>query len=142
MALEPVTQEVFAEISRVLGLENLNRPHAAFIDPGDFGTIFSYIPIFKNEFKKLPIELQKHVYVIDKGRYGLAAFVPKTFFFAGDGEVVNVTEVYNLYGNLKELSYQVSDQTQVFHIEHPLRRELLQTLAKKKKIPVKKIIRS
>ena len=52
MALEPIKQEVFTEISRVLGFQNLNRPHAAFIDPGDFGTIFSFIPIFKLEFKK------------------------------------------------------------------------------------------
>jgi len=144
MAIESLNIEILDQICKVLGVPSLNRPHALLADPGDFGTVLTYIPLFKSEFKKLPPELQKFVYVVGKEKYGLVAFVPKKFEIpGGDSKIVQVTEVYDDCGTLNELSYTLDDKDKTtYRVEHSLRRDLLQNWAKKKKIPVKKIIKS
>jgi hypothetical protein len=142
MALEPISNDVMAQICQTLGVTSLNRPHAAFIDPGDFGTVFTYLPLFVDEYKKLPPTLQRYVYVVSKGRYGLVAFVPKNFELPQEGEIDTITETYDEFGNLREMTYNLKESTTLYRLETSLRREKLQALAKKKKIHPKKIIRS
>ena len=143
MPLMPIDNEVLDKICRVLGVATFNRPHALLMDQGDFGTVFTYIPLFKKEYSQLPPELQKHVYLVGKSRYGLVAFVPKSFEIAKEDSITSITEVYDDYGNLREISYILSSNTGcVRKVENSLRREMLQSYAKKKKVPIKKIIRS
>lgn len=141
MALEPLSNETLDKIRGALKIEYFSRPHAVLVDQGDFGTVFTYIPLFPKEYLLLPIELQRYVYCVAKGRYGLVAFVPKSFEFRGDGEMTGVSEVYDDFGNLREMSYTIDDQ-EPRKLENSVRREQLQVFAKKKKIPVKKVIRS
>lgn len=142
MALVPVSNEVIQEICKVLGVETLSRPHALLADSGDFGTVLTYVPLFPAEFTKLPVQLQRHVYVIGKGRYGLVAFVPKNFEIPKEEEMDFISEVYDEYGNLREMTYSFKGKNVIHRVENSLRREMLQALAKKKKFPIKKTIRS
>ena len=142
MALEPVGLETLQKINQVLGVESLNRPHAVLVDPGDFGTVFTYVPLFPAEYKKLPPELQRYVYMIGKERYGLVAFIPKAFSIQGEEVVSSVSEVYDEFSNLREVTYVTSPSNRVHKVENNIRKEMLQAFAKKKKIPVKKVIRS
>lgn len=142
MALKPVPVEIVDQIRNKLGLEKFNRPHAILADAGDFGTVFTYLPLLPEEFKKLPVELQRHVYVIAANRYGLVGYVPKNFELPDKTPILAIHAVYNAMGTLLELGYQIEEKGPVFQVRHGVRRDKLMELAKKKKIPVKTVVRS
>ena len=142
MALKPVPVEIVDQIRQKLGLEKFNRPHAILADAGDFGTVFTYLPLLPEEFKVLPMELQRHVYVIGRNRYGLVGYVPKNFELPDKVPVFAVHAVYNAMGALLELGYQVEEKGTVHQVRHSVRRDKLLELAKKKKIPIKTVVRS
>ena len=142
MALKPVPVEIVDQIRQKLGLEKFNRPHAILADAGDFGTVFTYLPLLPEEFKTLPLELQRHVYVVARNRYGLVGYVPKHFELPDKTPVVAIHAVYNAMGTLLDLGYQTDEKGPVRQVRHSVRRDKLLELAKKKKIPIKTVIRS
>lgn len=142
MAAKPVSNEIFEQIRDALSLKDFARPWAVQLDDGDLGTVFTYIPLFSNEFKVLSPALQSHVYLIAKGRYGLVGHIPKSFEAVEEGDITSVTVVYNLYHTIVEMSYQLDGHQQPFRVYHTIRRDKLLEYAKKKKIPVKTVIRS
>ena len=112
------------------------------IDSGDFGTVFTYIPLFPGEYERLPLHLRRHAYCIDKGRYGLISFLPRSFELPRDGKVISISTVYNEMGNLKSLTYKTDLDETVYPVENTIRQEKLLVYAKKKKLPVRSLIRS
>jgi hypothetical protein len=100
MAVKIVPSEIIEEIKNTLGLTRFCRPYAALIDPGDFGTVATYLPLFPAEYKKLPPNLQAHVYLIAPGQYGLISLLPRTFESPDGGKVTDVTTESNAWGNL------------------------------------------
>ncbi|OQA10158.1 MAG: hypothetical protein BWY66_00256 [bacterium ADurb.Bin374] len=142
MGAKPLTNEVFEQIREALSLKEFARPWAVQLDDGDLGTVFTYIPLSPEEFKTLGPTLQSYVYVIGKGRYGLVGHVPKSFDAAEEGDITGVTVVYNLYHTIVEMSYMLDGHQQPFRVYHTMRRDKLLEYAKKKKIPVKTVIRS
>ncbi len=143
MSLEAIPQEVLERIREKLGLESFSRPFAVLIDPGDFGSVFTYLPLFREEFKKLPPDLQKYVYAIEKGRYGLVSFIPKSFEPFRGGNVTSIQTVINDSGAVAEMKYATDEGgDQLFEVKNHHRRDKLMELAKKKKIPQKSVIRS
>jgi len=142
MALTAVPLDILERITKSLGMESLNRPHAVLVDPGDFGTVFTYLPLLAEEYQKLPPDLQKYVYVVSRNRYGLVGFVPKNFELPGKIPVVSITAVYGPGGGLAEMTYLAEGEAHHRPVCHSIRREKLLELAKKKKIPVKTVIRA
>ncbi|MFZ2960639.1 MAG: hypothetical protein WA705_27480 [Candidatus Ozemobacteraceae bacterium] len=142
MALTSVPLETVEKIRSSLGIEGFNRPHAILADAGDFGTVFTYLPLLPAEFKRLPIDLQRHVYVIGKDRYGIVGHVPKSFELPDKIPIIAVTAVYGEGGRLLELGYQTEERGTVHQVKNTVRRDKLLELAKKKKIPIKTTIRS
>ncbi|MBF0499838.1 MAG: hypothetical protein HQM09_06885 [Candidatus Riflebacteria bacterium] len=142
MALTSVSMDIMEKIRSALGLEGFNRPHAILADAGDFGTVFTYMPLLPAEFRKLPADLQRHVYLIGKERYGLVGHVPKSFELSDKIPIVSITAVYGDGGTLLELGYRTDEKGPLYQVKHGLRREKLLELAKKKKIPIKTTIRS
>jgi len=142
MALKTIEPEILQQICEALGVKSFSRPYAILIDRGDLGTVFTYLPLFKNEYSALPLQLQKHVYCIDKGRYGLIGFVPKNFEPPDGGALTSVSTVYNDMGTLLELTYTTSEHEKPYVLENAHRRDKLLEFAKKKKIPLKTVLRS
>ncbi|MBF0546154.1 MAG: hypothetical protein HQM08_17040 [Candidatus Riflebacteria bacterium] len=142
MALQPVSTEIIDKIRQALGLDIFNRPHGILADPGDWGTVVTYLPLSSAEFKKLPLDLQRHVYVIGSGRYGLIGYVPKKFNLPPKTEIKAVSAVYDDFGRLIELTYKVDEKGPEYSVTESHRRDQLLETAKKKKISVKTVIRS
>lgn len=142
MGVKPVSNEEFDQIREALSLKEFGRPWAVQLDDGDLGTVFTYIPLRPEEFKALGPTLQSHVYLIAKGRYGLVGHIPKSFEAPEEGVITGVTVVYNLYHTIVEMSYMLEGHQQPFRVYHSIRRDKLLEYAKKKKIPVKTVIRS
>ncbi len=136
MALKTVEHEHIKEILDALGLKSFTRPFAGLIDPGDFGTVGTYLPIYPDEYKKLPPNLQRHVYLITTGRYGLICFLPRTFEAPDGGKVTEVSTVFNAWGKMIKVSYK-TDKGGEFETEHTIRQDKLLVYAKNKKLPVK-----
>jgi len=136
MALKTVEQEHTKEILEALGLKSFTRPFAGLIDPGDFGTVGTYLPIYPDEYKKLPPNLQRHVYLIAPGRYGLICFLPRTFEAPDGGKVTEVSTVFNAWGKMIKVSYK-TDKGGEFETEHTIRQDKLLLYAKNKKLPIK-----
>ena len=135
MAVKIVPQEIISEILETLGLKTFARPFSALIDTGDFGTVATYLPLFPEEYEKLPPHLQAHVYLIGPKRYGLISFLPRTFEAADGGKATEVKTVYNAWGNVQSVSYK-TDRDGEFFIEHTIRQDKLLLYAKKKKLPI------
>lgn len=142
MTIKPVPTETLEEIRTTLGLESFARPWAVMIDTGDFGTVFSYLPLSAEEYGNLPPKLQSHAYRIDKGRYGLVGFVPKGFQIPREGRVTSVSAEYSETGRILKLSYTIDTTDRVFCVENSVRRETLMEHSKKKKIPIRTVVRS
>lgn len=135
MAVKIVAQEHIREILDALGLKSFTRPFAGLIDSGDFGTVGTYMPLFPEEYKKLPPHLQKHVYLIGPGRYGLICFLPRTFEAPDGGKVTEAGTVYNAWGKVMRVWYK-TDKGGEFETEHSIRQDKLLSYAKNKKLPV------
>ncbi|GAB4275140.1 MAG: hypothetical protein Kow0029_16050 [Candidatus Rifleibacteriota bacterium] len=135
MAVKTVSTEIIKEILQSLGLQKFGRPYAAMIDPGDFGTVATYIPIFPDEYKRLPPNLQAHVYLVSPGKYGLICFLPRTFEAPDGGKPVEVSTVYDAWGKMVKVAYK-TDRGGEFETEHSIRRDKLLLYAKKKKLPI------
>ncbi len=135
MALKTVAQEHIKEILDALGLKSFTRPFAGLIDPGDFGTVGTYMPLFPEEYKSLPPNLQRHVYLIGPGRYGLICFLPRTFEAPDGGKVTEVASEYNAWGKLLKMWYK-TDKGSEFETQHSIRQDKLLMYAKNKKLPV------
>lgn len=142
MGIITVNPQIVEEIRTSLDLPNFSRPYAVLLDGGDLGTVFTYLPLMAGEYEKLPVEQRKYAYCVDKGRYGLLGYLPKAFEPAREGKVVGVSVTYNEFGNVVDLSYTLDTFQTTFWVEHPLRRDKLLEHAKKKKIPVKSMVRS
>ncbi len=143
MGIITVTPQILEEVRQALKLPSFSRPYAVLLDPGDFGTVFTYLPLMEGEYEKLPLELKKVAYCIDKGRYGLIGYLPKSFETPRDGKVAAVSVTYNEFGTIVDLSYTLDQKPEtVYHVQHPLRREKLLQLAKKKKLPIRSAVRS
>ncbi|RCK78331.1 MAG: hypothetical protein OZSIB_1573 [Candidatus Ozemobacter sibiricus] len=143
MAIITVTPQLLEDIRQALKLPSFSRPYAVLLDSGDLGTVFTYIPLLAGEYEKLPPELKKAAYCLDKGRYGLIGYLPKTFETPRDGNVAAVSVTYNEFGSIIDLSYTLDTAPEtVYHVEHPLRREKLLQYAKKKKLPLRSAVRS
>lgn len=142
MAAKPLSNEIFEQIREALSLKEFARPWAVLLDEGDLGTVFTYIPLLPDEFKALGPKLQSHVYLIAKGRYGLVGHIPKSFDPTEEGDIIGVSVVYNMYHTIVEMTYTLDGHARPFSVRHPMRREKLLEYAKKKKIPVKTVIRS
>jgi hypothetical protein len=137
MASLAISLDTLEEIRTALGLPSFSRPWAVVIDPGDFGTVFTYLPLASDEYQRLPPALQKHAYRIDAGRFGLVGFVPKVFEIPREGLLTGISVTYNPYGKIVRLGYITDQGSQEFRVEHPLRQEMLLAYAKKKKLPQK-----
>ncbi|HAE37748.1 MAG TPA: hypothetical protein DCG57_03815 [Candidatus Riflebacteria bacterium] len=135
MALKTVAHEHTKEILEALGLKSFTRPFAGLIDSGDFGTVGTYVPIYPDEYKKLPPNLQRHVYLIAPGRYGLICFLPRTFEAPDGGKVAEVSTVFNAWGKMIKVAYK-TDKGGEFETEHTIRQDKLLAYAKNKKLPV------
>jgi len=135
MAVKIVLAEIVEEIRETLGLKAFARPYAALIDPGDFGTVATYLPIFPDEYNKLPPNLQAQIYLIGEKRYGLISFLPRTFEAPDKGKVVEVTKFINAWEKVMKVVYK-TDIGGEFETEHDIRREKLYKYVKNKKIKV------
>lgn len=135
MAVKTVSSEITNEILQTLGLTKFARPYAAMIDPGDFGSVATYIPLFPEEYKKLPPNLQAHVYLVAPGQYGLIAFLPRTFEAPDGGKPTEVATTHNVWGKMIKVAYK-TDKGGEFETEHSIRRDKLLLYAKKKKLPI------
>ena len=113
MAVKIIPTEIVSEILQILGLKRFARPYAAMIDPGDFGTVSTYIPLFPQEYKQLPPNLQAHVYVVAPGQYGLISLLPRTFEAPDGGKATEVFTVHNVWGKMVKVSYGIHLQSQV-----------------------------
>lgn len=140
MALKTVAREHTTAILEALGLKSFTRPFAGLIDPGDFGTVGTYLPIFPDEYKKLPPNLQRHVYLIAPGRYGLICLLPRTFEAPDGGKVTEVSTVSNDWGKVVKVSYK-TDKGGEFETEHTIRQDKLLVYAKNKKLPIIRSVR-
>ena len=127
-------------INEILSTLGIDRPYAGLIDQGDFGTVCTYIPLYEQEYKKLSKDLQSYVYVIAPKRYGILAFLPRTFEAVDGGKVVSVETTSNAEGKLLKVKYK-TDQGGSFETEHELRREKLLNYAKNKKLPIDKKVK-
>lgn len=135
MALKTVAHEHTKEILEALGLKSFTRPFAGLIDSGDFGTVGTYLPIYPDEYKKLPPNLQRHVYLISPGRYGLICFLPRTFEAPDGGKVTEVATVFSAWGKMIRVAYK-TDKGGEFETEHTIRQDKLLVYAKNKKLPI------
>ncbi len=135
MAVKTVAKETFKEILQILGLARFSRPYAAMIDPGDFGSVATYIPLFPVEYRKLPPRLQAQVYLVSPGQYGLIAFLPRTFEAPDGGKPTEVSTTHNVWGKMVRVAYK-TDRGGEFETEHSIRRDKLLLYAKKKKLPI------
>ena len=135
MAVKTVSTEIIEEILQKLGLKKFSRPYAAMIDPGDFGSVATYIPLFPDEYKKLTPNLQAHVYLVAPGQYGLIAFLPRTFEAPDGGKTIEVSTTHNVWGKMIRVAYK-TDRGGEFETEHSIRRDKLLLYAKKKKLPI------
>lgn len=135
MAVKTVSSEIINEILQTLGLTRFSRPFAAMIDPGDFGSVATYIPLFPEEYKKLPPRLQAHVYLVAPGQYGLIAFLPRTFEAPDGGKPTEVATEHNVWGKMIRVAYK-TDRGGDFETEHSIRRDKLLLYATKKKLPI------
>lgn len=135
MAVKIVAREHINEILEALGLKSFSRPFAGLIDPGDFGTVATYMPLLQDEYRRLPPNLQRHVYLIGPGRYGLICFLPRIFEAPDGGKVTEVTTLYNAWGKLLKMSYK-TDKGSEFETEHSIRQDKLLAYAKNKKLPI------
>ncbi|MDN5279463.1 MAG: hypothetical protein PWR01_3428 [Clostridiales bacterium] len=135
MAVKTVSTEIIDEILQTLGLKKFSRPYAAMIDPGDFGTVATYIPLFPDEYKKLPPNLQAHVYLVAPGQYGLICFLPRTFESPDGGKPTEVSTTHDVWGKMVRVAYK-TDRGGEFETEHSIRRDRLLLYAKKKKLPI------
>mgnify|MGYP000848869778 CR=1 FL=1 len=135
MAVKTVAREHINEILSALGLKSFSRPFAGLIDPGDFGTVATYLPLYPDEYKRLPPKLQQHVYLIAPGLYGLICFLPRIFEAPDGGKVTEVATVYNSWGKMIKVSYK-TDRGEEFETQHTIRQDKLLAYAKNKKLPV------
>lgn len=135
MAVKIVAREHITEILTALGLKAFARPFAGLIDPGDFGTVGTYLPLFPEEYRRLPPNLQRHVYLIGPGRYGLICFLPRIFEAQDGGKVTEVSTVFSAWGKMIKVSYK-TDLGSEFEIEHTIRQDKLLAYAKNKKLPI------
>ncbi|NLI79948.1 MAG: hypothetical protein GX442_26315 [Candidatus Riflebacteria bacterium] len=143
MGIVTVTPALVEEVRQALGLKTFSRPYAVLLDPGDFGTVFTYLPLMNGEYEKLPIPMRRYAYCIDKGRYGLIGYLPKGFETPREGKVATVTVTYNEFHTVVDLAYTLDESPDTtYHVQHPLRREKLLEHAKKKKIPTRSMVRS
>ncbi len=136
MALRPVSPEILQEMAQALGLPNLNRPHAAQVDPGDWGMVFMYIPISGDEYGRLPPRLKTAVYCFGRNRYGVVVHVPKSFDAPAREKVAKISAVYDQMNNLRELAYATEETPEFRSVVDSVRRDQLLEYAKKKKIPI------
>lgn len=127
-------------IDKILSTLSIDRPYAGLIDQGDFGTVGTYIPLYEQEYKKLPKDLQSYVYALAPKRYGIIAFLPRTFEAVDGGKVVSVETTSNAEGKLLKVKYK-TDEGGTFETEHELRREKLLNYAKNKKLPIDKKVK-
>ena len=135
MAVKIVSKEILEEIRETLGLSYFARPFSGIIDPGDFGTVATYLPIFSDEYQKLPPRLQAHTYLVGEKRYGLISFLPRTFEAPDKGKVISVTKQINAWEKIIKVSYK-TDIGGEFETEHDIRREKLYKYAKNKKLHI------
>lgn len=142
MAIKPVPHEALEKIRVALQLESFARPWAALIDPGDLGTVFTYLPISDNEYLRLPPDLQAFAYRIGKGRYGLIGFVPRTFETHREGKVVAIRACYNEFGSITSMSYHLDTDQKEYFVEHTIRRDMLFKIGKTRKIPISTSVKS
>ncbi|OIP28938.1 hypothetical protein AUK22_03615 [bacterium CG2_30_54_10] len=142
MGILVVNPQIVENICMSLKLKSLSRPYAVLLDEGDLGTVFTYLPLMDGEYEKLPLELRKYAYLLRKGKYCLIGYQPKIFEGARDGKVTSVSVTYNELSNIVALSYTLDTGETSFFVEHPLRRDKLLALAKKKKLPVKSMVKS
>ncbi len=130
-----VTPELIGQILDALGLKSFSRPFAGLIDQGDFGTVGTYIPLYKGELEKLPKKLQENAYEIAEGRYGLICHLPRTFDSPDGGKVVSMKEIKDKKGNILRAEY-TTDLGNTMVATHELRLMKLYTYVKNKKLPV------
>lgn len=142
MALRPVSPEIVKEMCQALGLPSLNRPHAAQVDPGDWGMVFTYIPIKAEEYTALPTRLKSSVYCFGRNRYGVVVHVPKSFELPEKDKVATISAVYDQMNNLRELGYTTEGNPEMRWIKDSVRQDQLLEYAKKKKIQPKIQVRS
>ena len=135
MAVKTVAREHIEEILSALDLKSFSRPFAGLIDPGDFGTVGTFLPLYPEEYKRLPPRLQQYVYLIGPGRYGLICFLPRIFEAPDGGKVTEVATVFNVWGKMIKVSYK-TDRGSEFETEHTIRQDKLLGYAKNKKLPV------
>lgn len=135
MAIKIVSSDILNEILQALGLSSFSRPYAAMIDPGDFCSVATYIPIFPDEYKKLPPNLQAHVYLVAPERYGLIVFLPRTFETPDGGKPVEVSITHDVWGKMTKVTYK-TDKGGEFETEHTIRRDKLLAYAKRKKLQI------
>ncbi len=135
MAVKIVAREHINEILNALGLKSFSRPYAGLIDPGDFGTVATYLPLFPEEYRLLPPKLQQHVYLIGPGRYGLICFLPRIFETPDGGKVTEVSTLISAWGKMVKVSYK-TDRGSDFETEHTIRQDKLLVYAKNKKLPI------
>ena len=135
MAVKIVARQHIDEILNALGLKSFSRPFAGLIDPGDFGTVATYLPLYPEEYKRLPPNLQQHVYLIAPGRYGLICFLHRIFEAPDGGKVTEIATVFNVWGKMVKVSYK-TDRGSEFETEHTIRQDKLLTYAKNKKLPI------
>ena len=140
--MRPVSPELVQEMAQALGLPSLNRPHAAHVDPGDWGMVFMYIPLSGEEYGKLPARLKTAVYCFGRDRYGVVVHVPKSFELPAKDKVATISAVYDQMNNLKELAYTTEENPDTRRVQDSVRRDQLLEYAKKKKIPVNVQVRS
>lgn len=134
MAIKIVERKYIEEILEALGLEAFVRPYAGLIDPGDFGAVATYIPLYPEEYKQLPPQLQRHVYLIAENRYGLICFLPRLFDTPDRGKVTGVTRVFNHWHKLLKVVYY-TDKGGEFETVHTIRQDKLLAQVKRKKLP-------
>lgn len=135
MAVKIVARQHIDEILSALDLKSFSRPFAGLIDPGDFGTVATYLPLYPEEYRRLPPNLQQHVYLIAPGRYGLICFLPRIFEAPDGGKVTEVATLFNVWGKMVKVSYK-TDRGSEFETEHTIRQDKLLTYAKNKKLPI------
>ncbi len=134
-AVKIATPELISEILDALGLKSFSRPFAGLIDQGDFGTVGTYIPLYKGELEKLPKELRENAYEIAEGRYGLICHLPRTFDSPDGGKVISMKQITDKKGNTLRAEY-TTDLGNTMVATHELRLLKLFTYVKNKKLPV------
>ena len=130
-----VTPELIGQILDALGLKSFSRPFAGLIDQGDFGTVGTYIPLYKGELEKLPKSLRENAYEIAEGRYGLICHLPRTFDSPDGGKVVSMKQITDKKGKTLRAEY-TTDLGNTMTATHELRLLKLFTYVKNKKLPV------